>query len=213
MALSDFWELKDHQVVGGQNILNVYHCKRILAGAVAADVANAFTFSILAGNFRGMQTLALTRTTIEVQNLGFPTDFTSIDSSAFGGTDTNQYQPSFYTTAIQLNRTRTDMKNGQKRYFMGSELDVSNGVWDTNFLNQMDLVGNTLIDPWVTLLDPLVDVCNMAILKRFCVVPAQDPCLKYRLPNTDAEIDAFHYVPLAFLSRTRPRTQNSRKVL
>jgi len=136
-----------------------------------------------------------------------------VDSSAFGGTDTNQFQPAFYAAAIQYNRTRTDMKNGQKRYFMGSELDVLNGVWDSPFIAQMDLIGAAMVDPWVTAALPLVDVCSFAILKRFCVVEGQEPCLKYRLPENSAEIDAFHYVPLNFLSRDRPRTQNSRKVL
>jgi len=96
MALSDFWELKDNQSIEGDQVLNVYHCKRIDALATAQDVADAFLFSILTLNFLSMQTAALTRTIVEVANLGTPTDFASVDSSAFGGTDTNQFQPAFY---------------------------------------------------------------------------------------------------------------------
>jgi len=164
-------------------------------------------------NFRGMQDDNLLRTTVEVQNLGDPTDFASIDSSAFGGTSSGEHFVGFTAAAIQFNRTRTDMKNGQKRFLMGEETDASNGTWDAAFLAQMVLVGDTIVDPWVTAAAPLVDVCNFAVLKRFCVVPLQDPCLKYRLPITDDEIDNNHYVPISFITRNRQRSQVSRKRL
>jgi len=213
MALIDFWELKDNQVLQGQNILNVYHLKRIAAGATAQDVADAFEFSILTLNFLGLQDVGVSRTTIEVQNLGEPTDFVNSDSSAFPGSDTGDHWAAFTAAAIQFNRTRTDMKNGQKRWMMGNETDAIQGTWDAAFINSLDLIGDAMIAPWVTAAAPLVDVCSFVILKRFCVVEAQDPCLKYRLPDDNMEIDDNHYVPTSFTVRDRQRSQVSRKRL
>lgn len=213
MAISDFWELKDNQFLSGKNVLNIYHLKRIQAGATAQTVADAFTNSILTGQFLMRQDSNLTRTTVEVRNLGTPTDFHVLDSSAFVGTDVGDHPAIFNAATIQLNRTRTDMKNGQKRYVMGNDDDGADGSWDAVFLAHLATVAGTLIAPWVTLAAPAVDVCSLVVLKRFCVVEGQDPCLKYRLPKDSAEIDADHYVPISTTVRTRIRSQVSRKVL
>ncbi len=213
MALTDFWELRDHQILATKSILNVYHVKRILAGANAQSIVDAFVFSILTTNFRGMQDNTLSRTTIECENLGDETDFVNFDSSGFPGADTGDHFNNFVSAAIQFNRTRNDMKNGQKRFLMGAEGDATDGVWTGAFVAQMDLVKDTILDEWRTAAAPAVDVCAFVILKRFCVVEGQEPCLKYRLPETDVEIDGKHYVPITGLSRTRQRSQVSRKVL
>ncbi len=213
MALTDFWELKDNQVLAGLNVLNIYHVKRILAGADATEIANAYFNSILTVAFLNLQDNNLTRSVVEVANLGTPTDFAAVDSSAFPGTDVGDHPAIFNAAAIQFNRTRTDMKNGQKRWVMGNDNDAASGVWDTGFLNDLNDVGATIIAPWRTAAAPAVDVCSFVILKRFCVVDEQSPCLAYRLPNTDTEIDGFHYVPVSVTARDRIRSQVSRKKL
>lgn len=213
MALTDFWQLKDNADILGKNLLNVYHVKRILAGADAQDVAEAFAFSILTLNLLGMQDFNMLRSTVEVENLGDPTDFFSYDSTALKGTDAASHLPTFNAATIQFNRTRIDMKNGQKRLFVGNEGDLNENVWTTAFQDQITLVADTIIDTWKTAAAPAVDVCAFVILKRFCVVPDQVPCVKYRLPETDTEIDGNHYVPLTHLVRPRVRSQVSRKIL
>jgi hypothetical protein len=213
MALTDFWQLKDHQIIGGQNILNVYHAKRILVAANSQVVALGFINSILTANFLALQDNGLTRTVVECENLGDPTDFVAEDSSAFPGTDVGDRPAIFNAATIQFNRTRTDMKNGQKRYLMGNDNDSASGVYDATFISDLDAVAATIIAPWRTAAAPAVDVCSFVILKRFCVVPDQEPCLKYRLPETDVEIDGFHYVPISTTQRNRVRSQVSRKRL
>ncbi len=213
MAIADFWELKDNQVLGGTNILNVYHLKRILAGATAAVVAQAFLDTVLTAAMRSLQDSNLTRTTVEVENIGDPLDFASLDSSAKGGTDSLDHPAIFNAATIQFNRTRTDMKNGQKRFLMGSDDDAVDGVWDAAFLLKFDDVATTIISDWERASDPGVAVCNFVILKRFCVVDGQSPCQAYRLPKNSTEIDAFHYVPLNTIRRDRIRSQVSRKKL
>jgi len=212
MALSDFWELKDNQILSGKAILNVYHLKRISGGASAVDVANAFTNTVLVSAFLDMQDDNLTRTTIEVRNLGTPTDFVALDSSGFPGTDTADHGPVFNVASIQFNRTRTDMKNGQKRFTVGNDNDQSDGVWDATMISEIQALGTTIHNPWQTAAAPAVDVCSFVILKRFCIVPGQDPCKAYRLPD-NTEIDDWHYVPTSKIVRSRIRSQVSRKVL
>lgn len=213
MALTDFWEIKDNQVLDDKPLLNIYHVKRILAGADAREVAEAFAFSILTLSYRGMQATNLARTTVEVRNLGDVTDFHSFDSSALGGTDVGSYLPGFNASAIQFNRTRVDIRNAQKRFFAGGEADITDGIWSAAHIANLQLLADAMLDTWKTAAAPLVDVCSYAVLKRFCIVPLQDPCLAYRLPNTDVEVDGNHYVPLTATIRANARSQVSRKIL
>ena len=169
--------------------------------------------SILTLAFLGNQDNNLSRSTVQCQNLGDVTDFASVDSSGFPGSDTGDRPAVFNAAAIQFNRTRTDMKNGQKRFLMGNDNDAADGAWAGTFVASLEVIRDNILDTWKTAAAPAVDVCAFVVLKRFCVVSGQSPCLKYRLPETDVEIDGNHYVPVSGLVRTRIRSQVSRKVL
>lgn len=213
MALSDFWELKDNQVLSGKPILNVYHLKRVQSDADANDVAQAFIETVLENVYIQNQVNNLTRTTIDVANLGDPTDFISVDSSSLPGQAVSDWAAGFNVASIQFNRTRNDMKNGQKRFTIGTEPDATNGVWVAAFITTLETLRDDILGTWQQQAAPGVDVCEFTILKRFCVVPAQDPCLAYRLPNTSTEADDNHYVPTSGVVRANVRSQVSRKVL
>ena len=213
MALSDFWEVKDRQVFDFKPVLNIYHVKRIDGGADAAAIAQAFLDWILLAELVTVQPVKLTRTTVDVENLGSPTDFASLDSSAHPGSVTGPQLPGFNAATIQFNRTRTDMKNGMKRWVAGTETELNEGTWLSTFITLLQGVADRIMTPWEEAASPGIDLVEFCVLKRFCVVPAQDPCLQYRLPNTSAEIDANHYVPTNALARSRVRSQVSRKVL
>jgi hypothetical protein len=213
MPLDDFFELKDNQIYNGKPILNVYHLKKVDGGTNALVVAQAFLDWILADQLVTAQPDGLTRTTVEVENLGLVTDFASLSSSAFPGDLIAQALPSFNTATIQFNRTRTDMKNGMKRWLVGTEEEQEDGSWVSGMITALDLIATQVITPWEEDTNPGVEACEFVVLKRFCVDPEQDPCQVYRLPDTDAEVDANHYVPISFVSRTRVRSQVSRKVL
>lgn len=213
MALTDFWQVKDNQLYQGKPVLNVYHVKRVLAGANAGLIATAFLDWVVSGDLDQIQTDGLTRTTVEVENLGDATDFASVGSSAFPGLLVGQDLPSFNSATIQFNRTRNDMKNGMKRFLVGREDETNDGVWAAGFLVLLQALAAVILDPWETAASPGVDVVEYCVLRRFCVVPAQDPCQAYRLPNTDTEIDDWHYVPSSSTTRARVRSQTSRKRL
>jgi hypothetical protein len=213
MALSDFWQVKDNQVYNGKPLLNVYHVKRILVGATAGPVGQAFIDSVLDGGLDAMQPNGVSRTTLEIENLGDPTDFASIGVTGYPGQLTAQPLPSFNTATIQFNRTRTDMKNGMKRFFVGTEEEQDAGDWVPGMITSLNTLALSIITPWEDDSSPGIEVCEFVILKRWCVVPEQSPCLKYRLPDDDDEIDDFHYVPVSYVSQPRVRSQVSRKVL
>ncbi len=213
MALSDFWEILDHQVLDGSNILNVYHVKRILAGANATDIKSAFINTIIEPHLVLLQDDTLTRTTIAVRNLGTPTDFTEVDSSTLPGQRVGQILTTFTAAGIRLARTRTDMRNGYKRYQVGVQSDATDGTWTAAFNTLLASLASALITPWETTAAPGVDVCDLVVLRRFCKVPGQDPCLQYRLPNTDPEIDAWHYNPTNAIVYAHISSQVSRKHL
>ncbi len=213
MALTDFWQVKDNQAMDGKAVLNIYHVKRILAGANALMVAQAFRDFFVDGVLDLLQPAGISRTTIEVENLGDATDFATVDSSPFPGTIVGNELASFNSATVQFNRTRNDMKNGQKRWVAGTELEQANGEWVAGFVTVLQAAGQILTLPWETDAAPGVDVCDFVILKRFCVVPEEDPCTQYRLPNTDAEADDWHYLPGSVTTRIRVRSQVSRKVL
>lgn len=213
MARSDFWEVKDNQVFDGKPVLNIYHVKRIDGGANAGAIAQAFMDWVLLAQLVNAQPSNLTRTTVDVANLGSPTDFASVDSSAHSGGVVGQDLPGFNAATIQFNRTRTDMKNGMKRWVAGTESEQDRGLWVAGFITLLQGVADRVLDPWEEAASPGINLVEFVILKRFCVVPEQDPCLAYRLPETSLEIDANHYVPTNALVRTRVRSQVSRKVL
>jgi len=211
VALSDFWELKDNQVAGSHNMLNVYYVKRILVGANATKVGQSFIDSVIVPHLLPMQVINTDRTSLDIKNLGDVTDFVSLDTSALVGLRLGESLSNFNAVGIRFNRTRTDIRNGWKRYFAGNENDKVGNVWDATFKALIDALAAELIEPWEEDSAPGVDVCEQVILKRFCVIPEEDPCQKYRLPETDAEIDGFHYVPVSTLQDTLVTSQVSRK--
>lgn len=213
MALSDFWQILDHQVFDGKPFLNVYQVKRILAGADADDVSQGFINSIVELELLALQPTGVGRTTIDVANLGDVTDFVSIDSSSLPGQLVGDPLPGFNAATLQFNRTRTDMRNGAKRFCVGQEGNTANGIWSAGFQTSLTSLLTALLNPWEASGVPGVDICELVIMKRFCVDPLEDPCTIYRLPNTSAEADANHYVPTLGVVRPRVRSQVSRKVL
>lgn len=213
MALTDFWQVVDRQVLDGVQISNVYHVKRIKATANAADVAKALIDSVIAPALKILQDDALTRTTIDVFNLGDPTDFVSFDSSGQPGTRLDQFPSTFFAAGIKFPTVRRDIHSGQKRFCVGGEGDNNNGTWLAAFITSLDTLATAIVTPWEEVALPGIDVCEYVVLGRHCKVLGQDPCLEYRLPITDAEIDGAHYVPTAGIPYAKPTSQVSRKTL
>ncbi len=194
-------------------MLNVYHVRNLGAGGPAANVAQTlieWIYPVL----RLIQASSLSRTFIEVENLGSAFDFATVDTSAFPGLDINQKLSTLTAATIQFNRTRNDIKNGQKRFAVGAEDNVNGNAWDSAFLTQLQDLGDKLVDQWELDATPGVKRLELVILKRFCKTVPSPPCLSsYELPSTDALIDANFYRPLTATPRATVRSQVSRKQL
>jgi len=213
MPLVDFYEVRDFQQAGAQNILNVYHYIRGVAPPSAANIGQAYIDTVLP-LLIPIQTVSVTRSVVEVENFFDPSDFATIDTSGQGGTLTGIAVATSLAATIQLNRTRNDIRNGMKRFYVGNELSVTTNFWDTPFVTSLQALADVLVTPLELTGVPGVSQGQLVVLKRFCTVLPSPPCTGvYRLPDTDAEIDGFNYQPSSATARLTVRTQVSRKRL
>lgn len=211
MAFSDWYEIKDHQTAIGQPVLNVYHVQRENIGVNAVAISDAFQ-NIVLGNLLSLQDPSVVHTILEVASLSDPTDFFTVVPSPNLGTRAGDPLAQFNAASIQFNRTRTDMKNGQKRFSAGVEADIAGNEWFAPFMAELTTLADAMIATWFTAAAPAVPICDYGILKRVCTVqPPPSPCPSYRLPEDDAELQ--FYFPVTSVPRLTIRSQVSRKVL
>lgn len=211
MAYADLYELRDKQDLGGQDVLNIYHVEKADPAYEADDIAQAYLDSIMPSILL-MQPDDLQHSVIEVESLADPLDFATLTFTPNAGLLSGSALSTFSAAAIQFNRRRTDMKNGQKRWLAGIETRIAVNTWDATMIGLIDDVGDALVADWELTADPGVKVCEYVIIKRICVgSPPPDPCVTYRLPDDDAELVMYH--PIAFITRDKVRSQVSRKKL
>lgn len=209
MGISDIYQVIDKQVFGTTSVNNIYQVERDNAAITASVIAEAFEDRVITP-LLPLQDGALSHTVIEVQNLGDPTDFATRIPAPNVGTRVGEPFASFVAAAIQFNRTRTDIKNGQKRFVVGVETDADGNNWLAAFVTSMETVRDPILALWFTDALPAAPVCNFIVVKRICTVqPPPDPCLSFRLPETDAEL--LFYNPTTGIVRSVIRSQVSRK--
>lgn len=211
IELAKMFEVKDKQDVGPQQLLNVYHLQESSPGATAGEVATAYIDTVLPLLLL-IQATNLNHSVIEVTNLVDPTDFANVSIDPTPGLRVGNPFASFVAATIQFNRTRNDMKNGQKRFTAGIEADSVGAIWGAIMLSDMDDLKLAILAPWQRDAAPGVDVGNYVVIKRVCtVLPPPDPCPGYRLPVDDDELEFFN--PSSGISRDTLRSQVSRKRL
>lgn len=211
MAFSDWYELIDQQTISGQIINNVYHVVRASPTFTAENMVQAYRDSILSVMLP-LQTTGLKHNVLSARSLDDPLDFYSIAPVPGDGTLVGLQLSSYISATIQFNRLRTDMKNGQKRFFVGSESELAANFWVGAFLVDVAALGDAITTTWEEAAAPGVDVCNYGILKRVCIIqPPPVPCPGYRLPENDAEL--IFYIPTTAVARPTVRSQVSRKQL
>lgn len=211
MAFSDWYEVLDKSNAGGVEFLNVYHVERDNVGITAAVIAEAYEDHIFAA-LLSMQEVNITHTSIEVRSLDDPLDFAVRVPAPGIGTRVGANLTTFNVLSIQMNRTRLDMRNGQKRYTAGLEADTNGVNWLAAFVVEGTTLAAALLQVWVTAAAPATPVCRYGILKRVCSIePPPDPCTAFRLPEDDLELKFFN--PVTAIVRGTIRSQVSRKRL
>lgn len=210
MALIDIYEVIDVSETAGIPVLNTYHVERDNPAFTATDMARAFEDTLL-GLLLPLQTASILHTSITARNLNDDTDFAvRIPSPALGTRIGNDLTP-FQAMAIQMNRTTLAINNGQKRILLGREEDTAGITWNASFLTEVGGFVSALLDPWEIDPSPGVPICDYVILKRVCTTqPPPDPCLEFRLPETDGELAFFN--PDTAILRAEVSSQVSRKL-
>jgi len=209
MALTDMYEVVHVQAAGVVNVNNIFHVIRDNIGVVATTIAEAFEDRIQAALIP-LQDDSVVTQRIEVRNIGDPLDFATRVPAVVTGTLVGEPFNSFTSFAIQFNRLRTDMKNGQKRFVVGVETNADGNNWLAGFVTSMDGIKNAILATWFTDALPAAAVCDYVVIKRICTVATPPfPCPSYRLPVNDAEL--VFYNPVTGISRTIVRSQVSRK--
>lgn len=211
MALKDIYEVIDVAQAAGIALLNVYHVFKSDPSFVAADIAEAFEDTVLTP-LLPLQNATVTHVQITARNLDDDTDFDTRVPSPAVGARVGANMTTFNALSVQMNRTRLDMRNGQKRFVAGNEIDTNGINYLSAFILEAGTMVGALLNPWVVSGLPLVDVCDYVILQRVCVIqPPPEPCVEFRLPETDAEVQFFN--PSTAVLRTVIRSQVSRKLI
>ncbi len=209
MALNDMYEIVDRQVLGTSIINNVYHVVRDNVAIKANTIAEAFEDRILTP-LLPLQDGALSHVSIDVRNLKDATDFAVRVPVPAVGTRVGEPFTSFVAAAIQFNRTRTDIKNGQKRWSVGVEADADGNNWLAAFVTALETLRDPILALWFTDALPAAPVCDYVVIQRVCTVqPPPVPCVSFRLPLTDGELQ--FYNPTSAIIRGVVRSQVSRK--
>lgn len=208
---SDMYEIIHRMEQGGEPILNVYHVERDNIGLDAQVMAEAFNDTILP-TLADMQYTGLTNLEITARSLDDPFDFFSrlpgITNGLRAGADFAQ----FNVVTVQFNRTRTDMRNGQKRVTAGVEADTNGALWLAGILADSADYATAMLNAWELDGQPGIAKCRYVVLQRVCTTSPSPPCLGgYRLPVDDDELEFFR--PLTAIVRNTVRSQTSRKRL
>ena len=212
MALNDMYELRvKGRYAAVTNWLNVYHVERRSAVFTAEDIAQAYVDWILPVSV-ALQSTLIGYDSVEVINLGDVGDFFTLDLSGFSGLVAGDTMPVFAAFGIRFNRTRRDIRHGFKRLIGVPEAYVTNGSVVGAGLTGLVDYGNSVVQPWEHIAAPGVEVCSFAVILRICAeVGPLGVCLKYRLPETDAELE--FYVPTNFTPNDFATHQTSRSLL
>lgn len=211
MALDDWYEVIHHMIGDGTAFINVYHVLRDNVGVDAQDVAEAYNDSILP-DYATIQYTGISNTEITARNLEVETDFFSRTPSVPLGLRAGANFAHFNAVGVQFNRTRNDMRNGQKRFVGGVEADTNGAIWLAPLLSDVGDLVTALLAPWELGGAPGVTVCEYGILQRICRSTPSPPCVDgYRLPETDGEVKFF--LPVTATVRDTVRSQVSRKRL
>jgi len=196
MALSDMYELRLKSRFGLQvGTLNVFHCQRASAVYGADEVATAF-FDTVIPKLLLAQSSTMVYEELEVYSLGDPADFFTLDLGAINGSISGEVLPAFNSVGTRFLRTRRDIRHGYKRFAGIPEAHQNGGVLTSSAALLWQAVADAIVADWEITADPGITVANFAVILRVCAeIGPLGVCIKWRLPETDAELE--FYLPEA----------------
>lgn len=210
MALIDMYEILHKHHIGTTQLLNVYHCVRANSGEVAGSISDGWQNTLIT-IIRTFQDTAVVNDSIEVRNLGDPTDFGSFSLTGALGLRIGLETSDFLCGQVKFPRLRSDMKAGFKRYGPINENDMTGNTLLAGTVTLLDNIGTAIVGDWLSSIDSHI-IANFVIIKRICdtTPPPGDPCPQYRLPVIDAEL--VFYQPQQGIGMDTVRSQVSRRI-
>lgn len=209
MAIIDIYNILHKHHIGTTQLLNVYQVERANSGEVAGGISDGFQNSILP-TLRLFQDNQVINDSLEILNLGTPTDFGSFSLSAAAGLRAGVETSDFLAGQVKFPRLRSDMKAGFKRYGPINETDMNGNQLAAATVTLLDNIGAAIVGNWLSSIDSHI-ICNFIIVKRVCTTspPEGTPCPQYRLPETDGEL--VFYQPTQGSGMSSVRSQVSRR--
>lgn len=210
MALAgDLVELVHEQTYLGQIVNNVYYF-RAVADTTLLTLTSWFEANVVPG-MKNNQVDLVTHVNLRTRNVFLdsetyeePLTGTGLLVSGLGEL------PSFVAYAIRLDHDNGAVRPGFKRIVGVPEDSIENALLTSSRVTALTTVAGLLVNPASTVNPQFEHV----VVGRVCETPNPTPgaipaCLKYRLPETQAELVAG--VILTAEVYAQPTTQNSRK--
>lgn len=209
-AIGEVVELVHEQLYLGQTINNVYYFQDSVGGTPLTTLSAWFETNVVP-KVKAFQVDILTHVNLRLRNLmdvgeTYEEPLTGTGAQPAGVIE----MPSFFALGIRLDHPTGDIRPGFKRYAGANEGSFEDALVVAGVVTQLETLAAELVNPPTTALTGYVHV----IVKRICETPNPTPgaipaCLKYRLPETVAELEAAY--PDTYEAGVQPTTQNSRK--
>lgn len=208
-AIADVVELVHEQTYLGQNINNVYYFRAV--NAVALSTLTSWFETNVVPNVKANQVDLVNHINLRVRNLfndveTYEEPLTGVGAVASGVNE----MPAFMAYTIRLDHDNGTLRPGFKRFVGVSEASLDDGLVNGGRILALTTLGDMLVNP------PAVVNPNWlhVIVGRVCEEPnpvpgAQPSCLKYRLPESGAELN--DGIIVTHEPYAQPTTQNSRK--
>lgn len=212
-AVLDIIELVHEQTFLGQQINNVYYFENSDGTTDLATLAAWFETNVVP-DIKAFQVAELAHVNLRLRNLFDlgETHEEPLTGTGAGAASGNEF-PAFFAYAVRLDHNLGSMRPGFKRYAGGSETAVTDALIDPPTIALLAAVGDNLVNPAAVVNTGY----NHVIVGRVCAEPnptagAVPSCLRYRLPETQAEAAAAGVAyPVSYEVYSQPTTQNSRK--
>jgi len=181
VALSDVYQLIDHQQYINQDIENVWFFEKLDPAGTAADLIQAFITDLLPA-VRQIQGSGFYHAFVDCLNLGDLGDFDTEVTNVFGTAGGGDLLPSFNAVGYSLKPATRAVRPGSKRFAGILEAVVTNGaITEPTFVANVEALRIKLDDNVVGALSEYQPV----IVKRIKYVPDPEKPdhFAYRLPT------------------------------
>lgn len=209
-ATGDVIELVHEQSYLGQSVNNVYYFQNNDVAGTLISLADWFETNVVPA-IKIIQNDLLTHTNLRLRNLFLDAETHEEPLAGAGGVPNGLVEMNaFFASTIRFDHVQGGLRPGFKRFAGHTEAQIEDSLWIADTITKLNTIGDHLIQPPTVANPGWVPV----VVQRVCETPNPDPeatpsCLKYRLPESQAEL--ITGVITSHEVYSQPTTQNSRK--